>query len=148
MKIQHVRIQLIREKTANYRIPVESSGAAYFLASRLLGDMDREMCIVMCLDARNQINLINTVAIGSLNSAIISPREVFKAAILSNSEAIILAHNHPSGDPAPSEDDISLTRRIVRAGHILEINLLDHIIIGENSYRSMKESDPHLWENW
>lgn len=148
MKIQHVRIKLIREKTANYRIPVESSGVAWLLASRLLGDMDREMCIVMCLDGRNQINLINTVAIGSLDSAIVSPREVFKAAILSNSAAIILAHNHPSGDPAPSEGDISVTRRIVRAGHILEINLLDHIIIGENSYRSMKESDPHLWGNW
>ena len=74
-----------------------------------------------------------------MNASIVHPREVFKAAILNNASRIICLHNHPSGDPEPSKEDIEITRRLVEAGEIIGIEVLDHVIIGEQRYLSMKE---------
>ncbi len=92
----------------------------------------------MTLNTKNNITGINVVSIGSLNSSLVHPREVFKAAILGNAAAIILAHNHPSGDPSPSPEDLEITRRLVEAGKILGIEVLDHVIIGDR-WESLKE---------
>jgi len=91
-----------------------------------------------CLNAKNMVKSIELISKGSLTCSIVHPREVFKAAILSNSAAIILAHNHPSGNSDPSLDDLEITKRIKKGGEILGIRLIDHIIIGKNEYLSMQ----------
>ena len=95
--------------------------------------------IVCCLDMKNQPTSISVVSIGSLNSAIVHPREVYKTAILSNAASIIIAHNHPSGIVDPSHEDITLTNRLDEAGKIIGIKLLDHLIIGYGNFYSFKE---------
>jgi DNA repair protein RadC len=77
--------------------------------------------------------------VGSVNASIVHPREVFKGAIALSAASLLVAHNHPSGDPAPSEEDLALTRRLREAGELLGIPLLDHVIVGEGAYRSLKE---------
>lgn len=103
-----------------------------------LENADREMMLLLCLDRKGQPTHIQTISIGTLHSSLVHPREVFKTAILSNSASIIIAHNHPSGDPTPSHDDLEITKRIKEAGELLGIELLDHIIIGANNYYSFK----------
>lgn len=103
-----------------------------------LKDEDREVMACMCLNTKNAIVNISTISIGSLNSSIVHPREVFKIALLSNSASIIVGHNHPSGDTTPSKEDINITHRLKECGKILGVELLDHIIIGDN-YTSLKE---------
>ena len=97
--------------------------------------------MVLCLDSKNQPTTLHSVSLGNLNSAPVHPREVFKTAILGNANAIILSHNHPSGDPTPSQEDLDITRRLREAGNILGIEVLDHIILGggTESYVSLKE---------
>jgi len=101
--------------------------------------VNRVMLVVCCLDAKNQPTLINIASIGTLNSSLVHPREVFKAAILGNAASIIVAHNHPSGDPSPSPEDISITTRLREVGKIIGIDVIDHIVIGFNNYVSLKE---------
>jgi DNA repair protein RadC len=91
----------------------------------------KEYFISLHLDGKNRIVCIDMISIGSLNQSIVHPRETFKTALLSNAAAIILVHNHPTGDPTPSREDLSITRRLREAGEILGIKVLDHIIIGE-----------------
>jgi DNA repair protein RadC len=81
---------------------------------------------------------METVAVGSLNSAGVEPREVFKSAVRHSAAAVVLAHNHPSGDPAPSRDDVALTKRLAQAGELLGIEVLDHIVVGDRKYVSLK----------
>lgn len=91
----------------------------------------KEHFLVLHLDSKNKISCIDRVAVGSLNSAIVHPREVFKTALLSSAAALILIHNHPSGDPTPSREDLELTGRLKETGELLGIRVLDHIIIGD-----------------
>lgn len=100
---------------------------------------DREHCVIALLDRKGKIIGINTVSVGDLSSSIVHPREVFKPAIILGAASIILCHNHPSGDPAPSREDIEITRRLVEAGQLLQIEILDHVILGDNCYCSLKE---------
>lgn len=100
---------------------------------------DRECSVVILLNARHRIIGHNLVTIGLLNMAIIHPREAFRAAIIAAAHSIILGHNHPSGDPRPSDADIKATRELVRAGQFLRIPLIDHIVIGEPEFSSLKE---------
>ena len=100
---------------------------------------DREVFVAVLIDTRNQVLGINTVSIGSLSSSIVHPREVFKAAILMGAANIILAHNHPSGDPSPSKEDIEITRRLTKAGEILGIEVLDHLILTDTGFLSLKK---------
>lgn len=95
---------------------------------------------ILTLNTKNKIVGIHIISIGSLNASIVHPREVFKAAILNNANSIILFHNHPSGNPRESDEDITITNRLVEAGSILGIKVLDHIIVGEdNDYVSFKQ---------
>ena len=105
-----------------------------------LSNLKKEHFIGIFLDSRKKIIKQETIFVGSLDSSIIHPREIFKIALAESAAAVILVHNHPSGDPEPSEDDIEVTKQIAKAGDILGITVLDHVIIGDNKYRSLKES--------
>lgn len=141
-RISIISIKIVREASVLYDIrKIGSPKHGVELGKRFLDDVDREQLLVCCLDTKNQPTAINVVSTGSLNSSIVHPREVFKSAILSNSASIMLFHNHPSGDPVPSREDISITERIKESGRILGIELIEHIIIGNDSYCSLKEKD-------
>ena len=99
----------------------------------------KEHVYVLLLNARAQVLCIEQVAQGGMLSAVIEPREIFHAAIMHRAAALILSHNHPSGDPAPSSEDITLTKDIVAAGEVMKIPVIDHIIIGDGKYFSFKE---------
>ena len=101
---------------------------------------DREKFICLHLNSKNRIISYEVVSIGTINMSVVHPREVFKGAILSNATCIICLHNHPSGDPTPSEEDIGITERLNKAGNIIGIKVLDHIIISKESSFSFSES--------
>lgn len=101
--------------------------------------LKKEYLKVILLNTKNIVLTIKDVSIGSLNSSIVHPREVFTYAVKDSSSSIIICHNHPSGDPSPSEEDINITRRLSESGKILGIELLDHIIIGDGTFVSLKE---------
>jgi len=102
-------------------------------------DKAKEHFKLILLNPRNKIIGISTISIGTLNASLVHPREVFKDAIVHSAASVVLAHNHPSGDPEPSEDDITITKRLVEAGKILGIEVMDHIIIAKNGFISFKE---------
>jgi len=118
---------------------VEGPEDAQLIFAPLLEDLDQEAVAVLCLGARHQPLHAGIVAMGSLNSAAVHPREVFRIAVAVNAAALVLAHNHPSGDPEPSEDDVRLTRRLQRCGETLGIELLDHLVIGNARWVSLRE---------
>ena len=103
----------------------------------LLRDKVKEEFYIVCLNSANKITKIELISVGNLNASLVHPREVFKVAIENNSANIILLHNHPSGNADPSNEDISITRKMVEAGKILDIQLFDHIIIAGNHFTSM-----------
>lgn len=133
IKMEKVKSMLVENKK------VTSPKEVYKIIAEYLKGVDREHLVLITLDTKNVITSITTISIGSLNTSIVHPREVFKTAILSNAASIILAHNHPSGDSTPSKEDINITDRIKESGKILGIDLLDHLIIGDDSYISLKE---------
>ena len=98
----------------------------------------KEHFLVLCLDTRNNVINCRAISMGSLDTSIVHPREVFKEAISSSAASVILVHNHPSGDPEPSKEDIELTKRLAKAGEIVGIDVLDHIIVCDKSYSSLK----------
>jgi DNA repair protein RadC len=102
-------------------------------------DKAKEHFKLILLDNRNKIISISTISIGTLNASLVHPREIFKEAIIHNSAPVVLAHNHPSGDPEPSEEDMKITERLVESGKILGIEVIDHIIIGKTNFSSFKE---------
>lgn len=106
-------------------------------------DMDKEHFAVALLNTKNKIIGVNLVSMGTLNQAPAHPREVFRPAVIAAANSIILCHNHPSGSSVPSDEDILLTRRLSEAGQLLGIKVLDHIILGENNYTSLKR-DNHM----
>lgn len=99
----------------------------------------KEVFLTLHLDGKNRIIAVDMVSVGSLNQSIVHPREVFKTACLSNAAAVILIHQHPTGDPSPSSEDISITRRLKEAGELMGIKILDHIIVGDGNYHSFVE---------
>jgi DNA repair protein RadC len=111
-------------------------------ANLLMSEMsllEQEHLRLLLLDTRNQVLAMPTIYIGSLNTSVVRVGELFRSAIKENAAAIIVAHNHPSGDPAPSSEDVRVTRQIVEAGQLLDIDVLDHVIIGRQRYVSLKE---------
>ncbi len=134
--IPRYRIQLVRENGTDAGGKLASMKDAATAAAILrehIGDADREHFVAMLLDTKNKIIGINTVSIGTLSSSLVHPREIFKAAVLANAASMILCHNHPSGDPAPSSEDLEVTKRQLEAGKILGIQVLDHIVLGDGS---------------
>lgn len=105
----------------------------------LLRDEVKEKFIIICLNSANKIIKYEVISIGNLNSSVVHPREIFKAAIENNSASVILLHNHPSGNTEPSNEDIKITRKLVEAGKIMDIPVFDHIIIAGDTYTSFVE---------
>lgn len=120
-----------------YVIRSPEDGAKYVMNDMRFLTQEHFVCIY--LNTKNQVLHKKTVFIGSLNASIVHPREVFKEALRHSAASVICFHNHPSGDPGPSKEDIEVTRRLVEAGKIIGIELLDHLIIGENKFVSLKE---------
>jgi DNA repair protein RadC len=104
-----------------------------------MGHLDQEELWVILLDTRNRVLGTKAIYKGSLNTSVVRVGEIFRPAIEAPAAAIIVAHNHPSGDPAPSPEDVNVTRQIVKAGKLLDIDVLDHLIISSGRYTSLKE---------
>jgi DNA repair protein RadC len=134
--------ELARRADRNVEIGVKVSARnpediADFIKNTLKGKK-KEHFIALLLDTRNRLKKVTEVSIGNLDTSIAHPREVFKEAIAASASSIIIAHNHPSGDCTPSSDDIELTKRLVKAGEIIDITVLDHIIVSDTGYLSLK----------
>jgi DNA repair protein RadC len=99
---------------------------------------DREHFVVLLLNARHELMSLHVISIGSLNASIVHPREVFKPAIIHSAASLILCHNHPSGDPEPSEEDLSITKRLVEVGELVGIAILDHVILASRGIVSFR----------
>jgi len=139
------RVALVRETLLPAPAPrLRSAVHAAELLRQYLGAVDREHFVVILLDRKNAPIGINTVSIGSLTASVVHMREVFKPAILANAAAILCGHNHPSSDPAPSREDRALTQRLVDAGKLLGIPLVDHIVLGDGTTAFFSFADQGL----
>ena len=121
------------------RLQIRSPSDVVRLMQIEMAHLDQEHLRAICLDTKNRVLKVVTVYIGSLNSSVVRVGEVFKEAIRINSAAIIVVHNHPSGDPTPSTEDILVTRQLVEAGKLLDIEVLDPLVIGQGRHTSMRE---------
>ena len=148
-KVSLVRVQTVKERTYTYdfrKVNSPQSAKALFEKLEFFVNSDREMFLVASLNTKNEPTQIEVISVGSLNASIVHPREVFKSAIISNAASIICAHNHPSGDLTPSKEDIEVTKRLVEAGKLLGIDVLDHIIMNdEGEYKSIREHNPNIF---
>src|SRR5262245_13585320 len=135
------KIMLVREgRVPCYNQQIRSAVDASMLLHTYLADVEREYFVTIFLNQKNRVIGVNTVSVGSLTASIVHPREVFKGAILSNAASIICGHNHPSSDCQPSREDRPITTRLVEAGKLLGISVLDHVIIGgEGRYFSFAD---------
>lgn len=119
------------------RPAVTSPEAAAELVLPVLDGLDRERCLALLLDTKHRLLDRVTVSIGSIDHTFMAPREVFRDALRANASAIVLAHNHPSGDPEPSRDDEAITRRLVAAGELIGVTVLDHLVTGGSRWVSL-----------
>jgi DNA repair protein RadC len=119
------------------RAEITSPDAAALVLGPMLATADREWCVVALLDTKHRLLDTRVVSVGSLDHTFMAPREVFRDALLANAAAIVLAHNHPSGDPEPSRDDEAVTRRLVRAGELVGVEVLDHLVVGGRGWVSL-----------
>ena len=138
-KIDVVSIRLVEEPPLYSSKELKNPCDVAELFQDFLKDCDREMFCILNLRTKGQVINLNVVGVGTLNSVLIHPREVFKSAILSNASNIILAHNHPSGNPEPSRQDMDMTKRLAEAGRLLGIEVLDHVIVSDDRYFSFRE---------
>lgn len=136
-------IQRIKQEKEEMEVSMNTSikhpQDAYKIAKAFIGDEDREIFFVMCLNTKNKVVAVHRCHVGALNSSIVHPREVFKAAILNNAASIMVAHPHPSGDPQESQEDRNITRRLAESGKFLDIPVLDSIVVGDFTFVSFKE---------
>lgn len=141
VRITAYRVQLLRERSVSFpRGRYDGPEDAVSLFRAYVGLADREHLVAIWLDARRHINGIHTVTVGALAQVDASPREVFKAAILASADALVLVHNHPSGDPAPTPEDVEVTERLVSVGDLVGIPVLDHVIVGDPGWISLRSS--------
>lgn len=138
---ERIRLVMVKEPGPAYQFEkISSSRELATIAREAIGDSDREIMIAYMLDSKNKIVGEHIVSIGSLNAAIVHPRETFKAAILCNAAALVVVHNHPSGNVDPSREDLELTSRLMDCAQLLGIRLLDSIIVTDNeSYCSFAD---------
>jgi DNA repair protein RadC len=131
------RVHLVREGNGRKKIILNKSSDVFKLVREELCSSDRERFLSLLLTAKNNLIGVETVSIGTINGCIVSPREVFKSALLANADSIIICHNHPSGDPTPSRYDIKLTNTLVKAGDLIGIDVKDHVVVAQDGYRSL-----------
>jgi DNA repair protein RadC len=143
----------LRELTVRYAVKTDTAGRPVMIGRALtspqesasvltilLQDEPAEVFAILCLTTKHRVIAYHEVSRGTLDATLVHPRDVFRAAILSNAKCLILGHVHPSGDPTPSPDDYDLTRRLAAAGTLLGIDVLDHIIVGDGRYVSFRET--------
>ncbi len=118
---------------------IRSPADVYSLLYPKMREHKRERLVALLLDTKNHVLREEVISIGSLNANIVHPREVFKAALMESCASVILSHNHPSGDPTPSREDIAVTEKLVEGGKLLGIDVLDHVVIGDGRYVSLKD---------
>ena len=137
------KLELVKEESHKYEVETRISCPkdVYEILTKVcrIQCNAEEVFILITLNTKNIVTGYFEVHRGTINSSLVHPREVFKRALLNNANSIMVAHNHPSGDPNPSKEDIQITERLKEAGNLLGINLLDHIIVGEDKYISLKE---------
>ncbi|WP_292462645.1 DNA repair protein RadC [Methanolobus sp.] len=121
------------------RRKIRSPADVYSLLYPKMREQKRERLVALLLDTKNQVLREEVISIGSLNANIVHPREVFKVALMESCASVILSHNHPSGDPTPSREDIAVTEKLIEGGKLLGIDVLDHVVIGEGRYVSLKD---------
>jgi DNA repair protein RadC len=144
-RVNFFSVRLVKEKAGIYNIEgksIRSPEDAYDIINELLylSEQTKEHFVILTLSTKNTILGVHTIHIGSINASIVHPREVFQPALLNNSASIVAFHNHPSGDPSPSREDVEVTKRLVEASKILGIDLLDHIVVGsQGRFVSLKE---------
>lgn len=132
----------IKEKILNKKkYQINSNEEAYEFIKDTISLKDREYFYTILLNNKNEVISKELISIGDLSSSIVNPREVFKPAIKKSAKSMILAHNHPSGNPSPSKADLLITHRLIDAGEILDITVLDHLIIGHGTYVSLKKDN-------
>ena len=139
--LDFVRIKLITEKRLYSEEELTSSQKVVQFISKELAECDREVLCILNCNAKCQVINMNVVSMGSLTEILVTGRELFKSAILSNARGVILIHNHPSGDCTPSKQDVLVTERLVACGELIGITVLNHIILGRGTYLSMKEAN-------
>lgn len=137
---QYVVTSVVRRRQRKLPPSVKAPKDIYRLMRRRLKDADREHFYAIMLSTKNTVLAIELVSIGSLNASIVHPREILKPAIKVSAASIILVHNHPTGDPTPSREDIEFTRRFAKCGELIGIELLDHIVLGDGRFQSLKEA--------
>lgn len=136
-------LKVVRERRIGYgrkRHLLQASDVFAAFRDRFAA-MDREEFLAVCLDGKGALIGFHQVSVGTLTASLVHPREIFKAAILANAASVILVHNHPSGDPTPSAEDESLTRRIRQAGELVGIKVVDHVVIGDGRFVSFVETE-------
>ena len=137
------RLELVKEESHKYEVETRISCPKdiYEVLTKVcrIQCNAEEVVILITLNTKNIVTGYFEVHRGTINTSLVHPREVFKRALLNNASNIMVAHNHPSGDPNPSKEDIQITERLKEAGNLLGINLLDHIIVGDDKYISLKE---------
>ena len=143
MKSYEIRVQRLNETPDAPKL--ETPEAAYRYWESVITKMpwfipDREVCVAITLNTRLRVTGHSLVSIGTLNEAVTHPRDVWRAAVALAAYGVVLGHNHPSGDAGPSDADTRLTRRLVEAGNLLQIALLDHVIMGDGKWFSFKEA--------
>lgn len=131
--------QVVMERPVEYQLNIASTAIAAQIGIAEIGDEAQEILLLVVLNSQNEINAIHRVFQGSLNSSIAQPREIFRSALLNNGAKVMIYHNHPSGNLEPSQSDLSFTERIVEAGNVLGIEVLDHIIVSDKHWFSFKE---------
>ena len=143
IKVSFERVVLVKEKVGKYELPRKTKNPEEaYNAIKIITNVQeeaQEVFGILILNTKNKIVAVHEISRGTLNSSIIHPREVFKPAVLHNAAAIICFHNHPSGDPEPSKEDIEINNRIKNSGELLGILVHDHIIVGNDRYVSLKK---------
>lgn len=141
--ISFLTLKVVKEKSGRYNIDrkINNPQALYDIATQVIEIQDHaeESMWMITLDTKLKVTGLFEVSRGSLDSSVAHPREIYKRAVLQNASSIALIHNHPSGDPAPSMEDVSMTKRISEAGTLMGIQLIDHLVVGDGRYKSMKE---------
>ena len=132
------RVYLAWDHEHRESVSITGPDDVYELVKDELANADRERFLSILLSTRNTVIGIETVGIGTINTCMVTARELFKSALLANAHSVILCHNHPSGDLTPSDEDIALTGKIVNAGEILGIEVCDHLIVGRDGFKSLK----------
>lgn len=142
-----VRLALVREApgTSRIRVPVHHAQAAYEAVAPVLQDLAQERFIALLLDVRKQLISVATISEGSMTACAVDPKVLFSSALVGAADALVLAHNHPSGSSDPSLEDLELTRVLVAAGKLLRLPVLDHIIVGADEFTSLHQRRPHLF---